>query len=429
MEKETDKIYNIEEKPERVVLVGIDRDGTGLSCDESLDELEDLAETAGAEVIGRLIQKREDTSRSMYLGSGKTEELKAYCEELEADGIICDDELTPSQTDYLEKHTGFKIMDRTLLILDIFAKHAASAEGKVQVELAQLRYKISHLTGRGKEMSRLGGGIGTRGSGEKKLETDRRRIASRISELNRELKEIEEHRGVIRERRVNSKSPIIALIGYTNAGKSTLMNAITGSEVLCEDKLFATLDATTRRIKPAEDYGSEYLFTDTVGFINKLPHGLIKAFRSTLEEVRYADILIHVVDSSNPACAEQMKVVYNLLDELNVKDKPIITVFNKSDRETTTPLPSDSHADFCINISAKYKQGIDTLLLKTEEIVKSFKTQIKALIPYSKGGLLNNVYKNCEIIETEHRPGGTYVNVYADREYVSKLKKYEETVQ
>ncbi|MCC8098418.1 MAG: GTPase HflX [Eubacterium sp.] len=417
--------YNIEVNPERVVLVGIDRDNKGFGCDESLDELEDLSKTAGAEVVGRLIQKRDSGSRSMYLGSGKTEELKLYCEALEADGIICDDELTPSQTDYLEKNTGFKIMDRTLLILDIFAKHAGSAEGKVQVELAQLRYKLSHLTGRGREMSRLGGGIGTRGPGEKKLETDRRRIASRISELNNELKEIEEHRNVIREKRINSKSPVIALIGYTNAGKSTLMNAITGADVLCENKLFATLDATTRRIKPTEESKSEYLFTDTVGFINKLPHGLIKAFRSTLEEVKYADILIHVVDSSNPTCSEQMKVVYNLLDELNVKDKPIITVFNKSDKETSAPLPTDKHADCCLNISAKYKKGIDRLLEKVEETVKSFKTEIKALIPYSEGGLLSNVYKNCEIIETEHRPGGTYVDVYADDEYVQRLKKWK----
>ncbi|MCD7777454.1 MAG: GTPase HflX [Clostridiales bacterium] len=418
-------LYNIEEKPERVVLVGIDRDNKGFDCDESLDELDDLAKTAGAEVLGKLIQKRDSDSRSMYLGSGKTEELKLYCEELNADGIICYDELTPSQTDYLEKNTGFKIMDRTLLILDIFAKHAGSAEGKVQVELAQLRYKLSHLTGRGREMSRLGGGIGTRGPGEKKLETDRRRIASRISELNNELKEIEEHRNVIREKRINSKSPVIALIGYTNAGKSTLMNAITGADVLCEDKLFATLDATTRRIKPTEESKSEYLFTDTVGFINKLPHGLIKAFRSTLEEVKYADILIHVVDSSNPTCGEQMKVVYKLLEELNVKDKPIITVFNKADKETSAPLPTDKHADFCLNISAKYKKGIDRLLEKIEETVKSFKTEIKALIPYSEGGLLNSVYKNCEIIETEHRPGGTYVDVYADEEYILRLKKWE----
>lgn len=421
MEKE---FYNNEEKQERVVLIAVDDEKSSLSCDECLDELEDLAKTAGALVVGRMIQKREAPSRSMYFGKGKTEELRLFCEELKADGIICDDELSPSQTDYLEKTTGLKIMDRTLLILDIFAKHAVSAEGKVQVELAQLRYKSSHLTGRGKEMSRLGGGIGTRGPGEKKLETDRRRIADRISELNKSLKEIEEHRSVIREKRVNSQTPIIALIGYTNAGKSTLMNTITGSDVLCENKLFATLDTTTRKIKPTEDSRLEYMFTDTVGFINKLPHGLIKAFHSTLEEVKYADILIHVVDASNSGCNEQMKIVYSLLDELKVKDKPIITVFNKIDKEIVTPLPSDSHADYILQISAKNKTGIDRLLETVEKIVKSFKTEIKALIPYSEGNLLNNVYKSCEITESSHKQEGTFIKAYVNEEYMQRLKKY-----
>lgn len=424
MNKDNIEAYNTEEQQERVVLVAVD-DGSGaLSAEECLDELEELANTAGAIVVGRLIQKRENISRSIYLGRGKTEELRLFCEELDADGIICDDELSPSQTDFLKKNTGLKVMDRTLLILDIFAKHAVSAEGKVQVELAQLRYKMSHLTGRGISMSRLGGGIGTRGPGEKKLETDRRRIVSRISELNRSLKDIEEHRSVIREKRVGSGTPIVALIGYTNAGKSTLMNAITGSDVLCEDKLFATLDTTTRQIKPIENSKTEYLFTDTVGFISKLPHSLIKAFRSTLEEVRYADILIHVVDASNPTCKEQMSVVYNLLNELEVKDKPIITAFNKTDKDIVTPLPSDPHADTIIHISAKNKTNVDKLLTCVEDIVKSFKTKIKAEIPYSQGKLLNLVHKNCEILSEEHSPNGTVIEAYVNEEYKLRLKEY-----
>ncbi len=419
-----DKLYNTNEETEKVVLVAADDGDGSFDAEESLDELQNLAETAGAEVVGRMVQKRDVVSRSMYLGKGKTEELRLFCEELGANGIICDDELNSSQTDYLEKNTGLKIMDRTLLILDIFAKHADSAEGKVQVELAQLRYKMSHLTGKGKSMSRLGGGIGTRGPGEKKLETDRRRIASRISELNRSLKEIEAHRSVIREKRIGSGIPIIAFIGYTNSGKSTLMNRITGADVLCENKLFATLDITTRKVKPSEDSKLEYLFTDTVGFISKLPHGLIKAFRSTLEEVKYANILIHVVDSSNESSKKQMNVVYDLLDELNIKDKPIITVFNKTDKIADFPIPKDSYADYTLKISAKTGFGIEELENTIEKVVRSFKTKIEILLPYSEGSLLNNIYKDCEIITTDHRSTGTYIEAFVNDEYLFKLKNY-----
>ncbi len=418
------RLYTTDEEKERVVLVAADDGENSFDAEESLDELQNLAETAGAEVVGRMIQKREALSRSMYIGKGKTEELRLFCEELDANGIICDDELNSSQTDFLEKNTGLKVMDRTLVILDIFAKHAGSAEGKVQVELAQLRYKMSHLTGKGKYLSRQGGGIGTRGPGEKKLETDRRRIASRISELNRSLKDIESHRNVIREKRISSGIPIIAFIGYTNSGKSTLMNRITGADVLCENKLFATLDITTRKVKPDEDSRLEYLFTDTVGFISKLPHGLIKAFRSTLEEVKYADILIHVADSSNPSCKNQMEVVYKLLDELDVKDKPIITVFNKTDKISDSPIPDDPHADYTLKISAKTGFGIDNLKDIIEKTVRSFKTKIKILIPYDKGSVLNSIYNDCEIIKTEHISTGTYIEAYLNSEYISKLKSY-----
>ena len=300
-------MFETEKEVERVILVAVD-DGTNeFDAESCLDELEDLANTADAVVVGRMIQKLGAINRATYLGSGKIDELKAFAEMKDATGVICDDELSPVQIRNLENALNLKVMSRTLVILDIFAKRAMSAEGKVQVELAQLRYNLSHLTGRGKEMSRLGGGIGTRGPGEKKLEVDRRRIADRISDLNKNLKEIERHRSLLRENR-NNQTPVIALVGYTNAGKSTLLNALTGAGVLAEVKLFATLDTTTRAVETQS--GPNSVFTDTVGFIQKLPHGLIKAFRATLEEAKYADLLVHVVDASNPKRREQMNTVY-----------------------------------------------------------------------------------------------------------------------
>ncbi len=301
-------MYNTGEEKEKVILIGIDYDNNGYDAESCLDELYDLAKTAGADCVGRMIQKREGIHKAHYFGKGKLEELKAYIKETGATGIICDDELTANQMKNMEKILETKIMNRTLLILDIFAARAHSAEGKVQVELAQLKYSLSHLTGQGASLSRLGGGIGTRGPGEKKLETDRRNISDRISELNRELKEIEKHRKVLREKRMKNKIPVIALAGYTNAGKSTLMNSITNAGVLEEDKLFATLDTTTRKVKLPS--GAEYLFTDTVGFIQKLPHNLIKAFKSTLEEDKYPDISLHLVDSSIISRYQNIKVVY-----------------------------------------------------------------------------------------------------------------------
>ena len=370
-------LYETEKVIEKVILVGIDTGDNEFDTESCLDELGDLAKTAGAEVVGRLIQKREAINKATYLGKGKIEELKNYIEMVEATGIICDDELNPNQIRNLENTLDTKVMNRTLLILDIFAKRASSAEGKVQVELAQLKYNLSHLTGRGKEMSRLGGGIGTRGPGEKKLETDRRNISDRISDLNKELKEIERHRGVLREKRMETGVPVIALVGYTNAGKSTLLNTLTGAGVLAENMLFATLDTTTRAVET--DSGAKYLFTDTVGFIQKLPHNLIKAFKATLEEAKYADILVHVVDASNPKRSEQMNIVYKTLKELGADDKPVITVYNKIDKEDVEkPLFTDKRALETISISAKNGLNINTLLQKTEEIIKSFKKKHKS---------------------------------------------------
>lgn len=416
-------LYETKKEIEKVILVGIDTGDGEFDTESCLDELGELAATAGAEVVGRLIQKREAINRATYLGKGKIEELKSYIDMVEATGIICDDELNPNQIRNLENTLNTKVMNRTLLILDIFAQRASSAEGKVQVELAQLKYNLAHLTGKGKEMSRLGGGIGTRGPGEKKLETDRRNIADRIADLNRELKEIERHRGVLREKRMETGIPVIALVGYTNAGKSTLLNTLTGAGVLAEDKLFATLDTTTRTVET--ESGAKYLFTDTVGFIQKLPHNLIKAFRATLEEAKFADILIHVVDASNPKRSEQMSIVYKTLKELGADDKPVITVYNKIDKDDVEkPLLMDKRALETISISAKNNLNINTLLEKTEEIIKSFKKSIKVVIPYNMGQLLSIIHGNCEIAYSENKNDGYYFEIYADEEAENRLKNF-----
>ena len=423
MEKNQTKTYETKEMEERVVLIGIDNEKDLMNIDASLDELEELVQTAGATVIGRMIQKREGIHKAHYFGKGKVEELKAYVDEFGATGIVCDDELTANQMRNLAKLLNVKIMNRTLVILDIFAKRASSAEGKVQVELAQLKYKLTHLVGQGKDMSRLGGGIGTRGPGEKKLEIDRRNISDRIAELNRELKYIEKHRQVMREKRLKNNQPIVAFVGYTNAGKSTLMNTVTKSDVLAMDKLFATLDTTTRKIEL--NSGREYLFTDTVGFIQKLPHNLIKAFRATLEETKYADVLVHVVDSSNSSREEQMNIVYKTLKDLDCLNKPIVTAYNKVDKEDIVrPLPKDDFSMYTLEISAKKDKGIEQLLNTIEDIVKSFKKSINILIPYEKSSYISMIHGRCEVIKNENRDDGMFFEIYADEEIENRLKEF-----
>ena len=416
-------LFSTDKDTERVILVAVDDGHSEFDVESCLDELEELAKTAGAIVVGRMIQNREAVHKAHYLGKGKMEELKNYIAMVDATGIICDDDLSPNQMKNMADMLDTKIMNRTLLILDIFAQRAQSAEGKLQVELAQLKYNSSHLVGQYKYLSRQGGGIGTRGPGETKLETDRRNIGNRIAELNRELKEIRRHRDVMREKRSTSGLPIVALVGYTNAGKSTLLNTLTGSDILAEDKLFATLDTTTRR--KTLDSGMEYLFTDTVGFIQKLPHGLINAFRATLEEASYAHILIHVLDVSNPRREEQMKVVYQTLDELKCGDKPVITVYNKTDKEDVElPLPPDPRAIATVRISAKYGKGIDKLTELLEDWLKSQKKCLEIVIPYDKGNLVSLVHGNCEIIESDHRENGYYFKVFVNEEMENRLKEY-----
>ena len=343
------KPQEIEEIEEKVILVGVSEQ-EGDDAEDSVTELAELVKTAGATVVGTLIQKRETIHPGTYVGTGKVEEIAQLIAQTGATGIVCDDELSPAQLRNLENMLDTKVMDRTLIILDIFAARATTSEGKIQVELAQLKYRLSRLSGLGKTMSRLGGGIGTRGPGEKKLEIDRRLINDRIAQLNRELKEVVKHREITRAKRAKSEVPVVAIVGYTNAGKSTLLNHLTDAEVLEEDKLFATLDPTTRMLEL--DGHQQVLLTDTVGFIRKLPHHLIEAFKSTLEEAKYADYIFHVVDASNPQMDKQMHIVYETLDHLGVKNKKMVTLFNKMDQRTEEEPLQDFRADHILQISA-----------------------------------------------------------------------------
>ena len=419
MAKET-KLYEVEKPDERVILVAVDEDGS--MKDDFLNELEELAQTAGAVTVGRLIQRREKRHPGHYIGKGKAEELKLMIAALDADGIITDDELTPAQMRNLEDMLDTKVMDRTMVILDIFAARALSNEGKIQVELAQLKYRLTRLSGQGTSLSRLGGGIGTRGPGEKKLETDRRYIKERIAELESSLRDIETHRELLRSGRGKKGVINVSLVGYTNAGKSTLLNKLTDAGVLAEDKLFATLDTTARNLKLPG--GTSIILTDTVGFIRKLPHHLIRAFRATLEEMKYADILIHVVDASNPDRAQQMSTVYSTLKDLGCEKTPVITAFNKMDRDVELPLPPDTSARQTVKISALDGKGTEELALAVETLIKSFKKHIKVVVPYSEGKLMAMVYSRCEIINEEHREDGICADLYADSEMENRLEQY-----
>ena len=362
--------FHIEDWKEQVILVGVSSQ-EGDDTQDSLLELRELVETAGAEVVGFAVQNRETIHPGTYVGTGKLQEIREMLTELHATGIVCDDELSPAQLRNMEESLNCKIMDRTLIILDIFAARACTSEGKIQVELAQLRYRLSRLTGLGISLSRLGGGIGTRGPGEKKLEMDRRLIKTRLSQLKRELKEVQQHREITRSQRSRNQVKVAAIVGYTNAGKSTLLNKLTNANVLEEDKLFATLDPTTRNWKL--DSGQELLLTDTVGFIRKLPHHLIEAFRSTLEEAKYADFIIHVVDASNPQREKQMHILYETLTNLGITGKKIITLFNKQDKVEHEEILRDFRADKTLKISAVTGQGLDELENVMEEALREDK--------------------------------------------------------
>lgn len=407
-------LHDTEKTEERVILVSVEEDPRD-DTEECLKELEELAKTAGAVVVGTMIQKREKIHPGTYIGKGKIEELALFIQEKEAGSVICDDELTPAQLKNLEEALQIKVIDRTVMILDIFAKHATTKEGNIQVELAQLRYRSSRLVGLGNSLSRLGGGIGTRGPGEKKLEVDRRLIRDRISILKKELDSIKKARETARKQRSNNPIPVVAIVGYTNAGKSTLLNSLTNAGVLEEDKLFATLDPTTRNLE-LED-GQQILLTDTVGFIRKLPHHLIEAFKSTLEEAKYADIILHVVDISNPSVYAHMHTVYETLDMLGAGDKPVITAFNKIDKLEENPLIKDCKADVTIKISAKKGTGQKELLEEIQRVLREQKIYIEKIFSYQDAGKIQWIRKYGQLLEEEYREDGIFVKGYVPKEH------------
>lgn len=413
------ELFETKEEQERVILVAVstsDKDDT----EESLDELGELVKTAGAITLGRVIQNREHASAGTYVGTGKIEEIRSLAYELSATGIVCDDELTPAQLKNLEEALGLKVMDRTLIILDIFASRARTNEGKIQVELAQLKYRMKRLTGLGASLSRLGGGIGTRGPGEKKLEIDRRLIRDRISQLNAELEEVRAHRELQRTQRKKNIVPVAAIVGYTNAGKSTLLNRLTDAGVLAEDKLFATLDTTSRNI--TLESGQNVILTDTVGFIRKLPHNLIDAFRSTLEEAKYADLIIHVADASNPQMDAQMHVVYETLEMLGCSDQPIITAFNKQDKLEEPGVFKDLKADKTVYVSAKTGQGLDELDNALEDILRNQKIYIEKCYGYNEASKIQIIRKYGQLLSEEYTGEGIEVKAYVPVEVYEQCR-------
>lgn len=411
--------YDTQEAVERVLLIGVQLDNQD-DTESSLEELKDLAATAGAVTVGKLIQARENYHPATYIGKGKLEEVRDLIGKLEATGIICDDELSPAQLRNLEDALNIKVMDRTMVILDIFAARATTSEGKIQVEMAQLKYRSTRLAGLGVTLSRLGGGIGTRGPGEKKIETDRRLIRDRISRLSKELEDIKSHRDVARQNRSKNPVPVAAIVGYTNAGKSTLLNYLTNAGILSEDKLFATLDPTTRAMTLPN--GEKILLTDTVGFIRKLPHNLIEAFKSTLEEAKYADIIIHVVDCSSPDMDIQMDVVYKTLKELEVGDKPIITLFNKCDRFAgELPVLRDFHADYTAFISARLGTGIEEFETILEKVIQESRIHIERIFGYDEAGKIQFIRQYGQLLKEEYTENGIAVEAYVPKEVYHKL--------
>ena len=410
------EIFN-EDKKERALLISVD---TGdFNAEVSMEELEELAKTAGAEVVGTSIQKRQTPVAATYIGKGALYEMTRFCENMNIDLIIADSELSPVQIRNLEDETNTRVIDRTTLILDIFAARATSREGKLQVELAQMRYRLPRLIGQGQVLSRLGGGIGTRGPGEKKLEIDRRRIRRRVFELETELSEIEKQRGLRRESRKANRIPLVALVGYTNAGKSTMLNALTDSNVLAEDKLFATLDPVVRKITLSG--GTEALLSDTVGFINKLPHDLVEAFKSTLEEVSNSDLILQVVDISCPYHEKQMRVVDGVLESLHAADIPRIIVFNKADAIPSCDLPAESENR--LNVSALCGTGIEKLLSAVELKLNSARTEVDILVPYSKYEAVSMIRDRGMLLSEEHTETGTHIRALLDAESIGQLRK------
>lgn len=405
-------------EPQRAILVGIDIDGDRNAVEESLSELRGLLKTAGGVCAARVIQGRAAPDPATYIGAGKVLEVAEAVKTLDCSLVIFDNELSPSQIRNLEKETGALVMDRSMLILDIFAMRAKTGEGKLQVALAQLQYMLPRLTNRYDELSRLGGGIGTRGPGETKLETDRRHIRERISALKAELSELKKNREVQRSARMKNPIPVVSIIGYTNAGKSTLFNRLTGASVLAEDRLFATLDPTVRK---ARFTSGELIFIDTVGFIKKLPHHLIRAFYSTLEEMVFADVILHVIDASSPSMAENRQVALSLLSELGASDKPVITVFNKCDLTDPASIPKEEDS---ILISARSGQGTEDMIALIFKKLAEQKRVLSLLIPYSDSGVMDVLHREGDILTLTYEEGGISVTARLDQNYAARLAQY-----
>ena len=419
------ELIELKEIEEKVILTAVSTgDGTDVSA--SLDELEELVKTAGAVTVDKVIQNRERIHPGTYLGKGKIDEIRERVFELGATGVVCDDELSPAQMRNLEDALQIKVMDRTMVILDIFAARATTREGKIQVELAQLKYRSARLVGLRSSLSRLGGGIGTRGPGEKKLEIDRRLIHDRISVLKSDLEDVKRHREVARQQRDKNHMPVAAIVGYTNAGKSTLLNRMTDAGILAEDKLFATLDPTTRNLSLPG--GQQILLTDTVGFIRKLPHHLIEAFKSTLEEAKYSDIILHVVDCSNPQMEIQMHVVYETLRELGVTDKVMVTVFNKIDAAEPDTTLKDFSSDFQVRISARTGEGIDELENLLESILRSRRIYLEKVYSYKEAGKIQQIRKYGQLLKEEYLEDGILVNAYVPAEIFAGLAENREFI-
>lgn len=414
------------ETDNRVVTVGIYPQGDATECEKSLKELERLVDTAGGVVFATVTQMKNTPDVATCIGAGKLDELAEICKNNKIEKVVFDCELTPAQIKNIENATDAHVIDRSMLILDIFALHASSAEGKIQVELAQLKYTAPRLVGKGKDMSRLGGGIGTRGPGESKLEIDRRRLSSRIAALQSELRELEKNRATMRAQRDRSNIVKACIVGYTNAGKSTLLNLLTGAGILAEDKLFATLDPTTRKFELPS--GIKMLLTDTVGFIRKLPHHLVHAFRSTLDETVYSDFLIIVVDSSDEDCVEHIQVTENILESLDVLDKPKLYIFNKSDKSSNERMYDlrllKGVNSRVVSLSAKTKDGLGELTEQLEIMCRSGKTIETFLFPYSEQSSMNILYREAEVKSTKYVEEGVLVEACVDEKIKGMLKKY-----
>lgn len=412
------EFYENSQSPERALLIGVD---TGeYNAEISMEELALLSETAGAEIIGTVIQKLEAPSPATYIGSGRMSEVATFCRNNDIDLIIADSELTPSQINNIETKTDTRVVDRTMLILDIFAARARSSEGKLQVELAQLKYSLPFFSGRGKSMSRLGGGIGTRGPGESKLESDKRHIRRRIHSLSEELKRVEKRRDLIRSRRKKDGVITVAIVGYTNAGKSTLMNTLTSAGVLSEDKLFATLDPTARRLTlPSK---REVMLVDTVGLVRRLPHQLVDAFKSTLEEAKNADLILNVCDASSDECAEHLSVTSSVLKELGADNIPVISVMNKCDKlQNAYDMPVIGKT---VMISAVKNEGIDRLLEVIEDSLPKTKARAILLVPFSEGHILGEIRKTGVVYSESYKENGTRLDALVDIDYLEKIKRY-----